>query len=139
MPTPSPTPGLLIANRWLVVLFTILMVVTAALAGNGLLRAGTDPWLITGHMHLGNTLVFISIAQMLMSYALFSQKVVSAAVLSISALVFVLTFVQTGLGYMTRTRMLDIVGWHIALGVALTATIAVLATLLWQKPRPSEG
>lgn len=136
MQTPHAIPGLLVVNRWLVVLFTILMVVTAALAGNGLFRAGSDPWLVTGHMHLGNTLVFISIAQVLITYALFSQKVVSAAVLAVSALVFVLTFAQIGLGYMTRSRMADIAGWHIALGVALTATIAVLATLLWQKPRP---
>lgn len=132
------TPGLLVINRWLIVLFTVLMVVTAALAGNGIFRAGTEPWLITGHMHLGNTMVFMSIAQALISYALFSQKHLSAPILMVSILVFVFTFTQIGLGYMTRSRMVEIVGWHIALGVALTATTAVLATLLWLKPQPSE-
>lgn len=135
----EPTPSLLIANRWLIVLFTVLMVVTAALAGNGIFRAGTEPWLVTGHMHLGNTMVFMSIAQMLISYALFSQKHVSAPVLIMSIVVFVLTFTQIGLGYMTRSRMVEIVGWHIALGVALTAMVAVLATLLWMKPQSTRG
>lgn len=139
MQSSESVSGLLVANRWLIVLFTVLMVVTAALAGNGIFRAGTDPWLITGHMHLGNTMVFLSIAQGLISYVLFSQKQISVSVLMVSILVFVLTFIQIGLGYMTRSRMVDIVGWHIALGVALTATVAILASLLWLKPQPTRG
>jgi len=107
------------------------MVVTAALAGNGIFRSGSDPWLITGHQHVGNLLFFLAVAQVVMCYLLYTRKVVSSEVIIVSALVFLFTFGQIGLGYSTRSHMVSLVGWHIALGVALTAATAILTTLLW--------
>lgn len=135
----SPTSGLITLNKWLVVLFAILMVVTAALAGNGIYKSGDMPWLVTGHMHLGNTLFFLAVIQIVISFVLYSRKQTGIAVLGTSALVMLLTFTQIGLGYSTRSNLASVAGWHIALGVALTATIATLATLLWLNPRPRQG
>ncbi len=131
----SPTPTLLVVDRWITVLFAVLMVGTAALAGNGIFRAGSHPWLITGHQHTGNLLFAMGVLQMVVIYVLWTRKDVRGSVMATSALVFLLTFAQIGLGYMTRTRMLDVVGWHIALGVGLTAVVAMLATQLWMHPR----
>lgn len=118
-------------GRWLVALFTVLMVVTAALAGNGIFKKGTMEWLVVGHMHLGNLLFVMAVAQMIICYVLFTRKQIGNGIMLVSALVFLFTFAQIGLGYSTRGNMADLVGWHIALGVALTATTAVLTTLLW--------
>lgn len=126
-------------GKWTIAIFTVLMVVTAALAGNGMFRAGTMPWLITGHMHLGNLLFALAVTQMVICYVLFTRKALGGAAMLVSALVFVFTFAQIGLGYSTRSHMVSLVGWHIALGVALTATTAVLTTLLWTPANRSNG
>lgn len=119
------------ANRWLIVIFTLLMVVTAALAGNGLFKAGSMEWLVTGHQHIGNLLFAMAVAQLAISYVLWTRKAIGGGVMLTSALIFLFTFGQIGLGYSTRSHMVDIVGWHIALGVALTAATAVMSTQMW--------
>lgn len=134
----SQSKTLLTINRWLIVLFTVLMVATAALAGNGIYKQGTMAWLITGHQHVGNLLFGLAVLQLVICFALWSQKTINGGVMLTSVLVFLFTFAQIGLGYSTRSHMVDLVGWHIAVGVALTATTAVLATLLWTS-RPHEG
>lgn len=127
----SQSSTLLTINKWLVALFTVLMVCTAALGGNGLFKSGSMEWLVTGHMHLGNFLFVLAVAQMVISYMLWTKKMISGGTMAASALVFVLAFAQIGLGYSSRENKADLVGWHIAVGVALTATVAVLTTLLW--------
>lgn len=126
-------------NRWLVTVFTVLMVVTAALAGNGIFQKGSSPWLITGHMHLGNLLFVLAVAQMVICYVLFTRKILNTGTMLASFLVFVFTFGQIGLGFSTRSHMVALVGWHIALGVALTAALAMLATMLWMTARAAGG
>lgn len=126
-------------GKWTIALFTVLMVVTAALAGNGIFRAGSMSWLITGHMHLGNLLFAMAVVQMVICYVLFTRKALGGGAMLVSALVFVFTFAQIGLGYSTRSHMVDLVGWHIALGVALTAVTAILTTLLWTPASRSNG
>lgn len=118
-------------NRWLIVVFTVLMVGTAALAGNGIFKSGTMEWLITGHQHVGNLLFVMAVLQLVISYLLWSRKAISGGTMLASALVFLFTFGQIGLGYSTRSHMVDLVGWHIALGVALTAATAMMATMMW--------
>ena len=128
--------SLLTVNRWLIVLFTILMVGTAALAGNGIFKKGTMEWLITGHQHTGNLLFALAVVQLVISFVLWTRKSVGNGIMATSALVFLFTFAQIGLGYSTRSHMADLVGWHIALGVALTATTSVMATQLWVARTP---
>lgn len=130
---------LLLLNRWLVTVFTVLMVVTAALAGNGIFKKGDMPWLVTGHMHLGNLLFALAVVQLVVSYVMFTRRDLSGGTMVASALMFVFTFAQIGLGYSTRSHMVALVGWHIAVGVALTASTAVVATLLWASSRPRNG
>ena len=113
-------------------LFTVLMIVAAALAGNGIYNKGTDPWLVTGHQHLGNLLFALGVIQLVLAYLVFSKKQLTGSEMLVSALVFVLTFAQIGLGYSTRNHMVSIVGWHIAVGVALTASSALFCFMLWQ-------
>lgn len=134
----SHSSTLLTINRWLIVLFTILMVITAALAGHGIYKQGTMAWLITGHQHVGNLLFGLAVLQMVICYVMWTRKTIGGSIMLTSALVFLFTFAQIGLGYSTRSHLVDLVGWHIAVGVALTATTAVLATLLWTS-RPREG
>lgn len=126
-------------SKWMITLFTVLMVVTAALAGNGIFKKGTMEWLVIGHMHLGNFLFALAVVQMIVCYVLFTRKFIGNGVMLSSALVFVFTFAQIGLGYSTRSNMADLVGWHIALGVALTAATAVLTTLLWLPSTRANG
>lgn len=127
----SQSSSLLKLNRWLIVIFTVLMVVTAALAGNGIFKSGSMGWLITGHQHIGNLLFVMAVLQLVLSYVLWTRKTVGTGIMVSSALVFLFTFGQIGLGYSTRSHMVDLVGWHIALGVALTAATSVMATQLW--------
>lgn len=126
-------------NKWIITLFTILMVVTAALAGNGIFKAGTMKWLVTGHMHLGNLLFVLAVVQMVVCYLLFVRKSIGTGLMLTSGIVFLFTFAQIGLGYSTRSNMVDIVGWHIALGVALTAATAVMMTMLWMAASRDNG
>lgn len=125
-------------NRWLISLFTILMVVTAALAGNGIYKKGTMEWLVTGHQHIGNLLFGLAVVQLVICYVMWTRKTIRGGIMLASAMVFLFTFAQIGLGYSTRSHMVDLVGWHIAVGVALTAATAVLTTLLWTS-QPREG
>lgn len=134
----SQSSSLLSINRWLVILFTVLMVVTAALAGNGLFKARSMEWLVTGHQHIGNLLFALAVVQLVISYVIWTRKAIGNGIMLTSALVFLFTFGQIGLGYSTRNNMVDLVGWHIALGVALTAATSVLATQLWAS-RTREG
>jgi cytochrome b561 len=134
----SQSSTLLTINRWLIVLFTVLMVVTAALAGNGIYKKGSMEWLITGHQHIGNLLFGLAVLQLVICYVMWTRKTIGGGIMLTSALVFLFTFAQIGLGYSTRSHMVELVGWHIAVGVGLTATTAVLATLLWTS-RPREG
>lgn len=139
MPILSNNNTLASLCKWTISLFTILMVVTAALAGNGIFRSGTDAWLITGHMHLGNLLFVLAVAQLVACFMLYSRKVFGNGVMITSALVFLFTFGQIGLGYSTRSHMVALVGWHIALGVALTASTAILSTMLWLSAANNRG
>lgn len=139
VPENTSTPTLLIVNRWLVIVLAILMVVTAALAGNGIFKSGSDPWLITGHQHLGNLIFFVSIAQLIICYALYSQTKLRGSVMLTSISVLILTIAQFGLGYATRNNLVDLVGWHITVGVTLTAVVGVLITQLWQHSAPTKG
>lgn len=139
MNQPTNNATLSTAGKWLITLFTLFMVVTAALAGNGIFRAGSMEWLITGHMHLGNLLFVMAVAQLVILFMLYTRKSVGMGVMVASALVFLFTFGQIGLGYSTRSHMVALVGWHIALGVALTAATAVLATLLWLPATKNQG
>jgi hypothetical protein len=107
-------------SKWIITVFTILMVVAAALAGNGIFKKGTMEWLVV-------------------CYVLFTRKQIGNGIMLSSALVFLFTFGQIGLGYSTRSHMTDIVGWHIALGVLLTAATAMLATLLWMPANHKNG
>lgn len=121
---------LLAVSKWIVTLFTVLMVVTATLVGNGMFNRADD-WLITGHMHLGNLLFVLAMAQGVFFFVLYVRKAIGMGHMLMSALVALFTFAQIGLGYSTRSNMADIAGWHIGLGVALTGTVAVLMTMLW--------
>lgn len=135
----STNTALFTLGKWIITLFTILMVVAAALAGNGIFKKGTMEWLVVGHMHLGNLLFAMAVAQLIVCYVLFVRKHIGNGIMLSSAMVLVFTFAQIGLGYSTRNNMADIVGWHIALGVALTAATAMLTTLLWMPTNRTNG
>ena len=135
----SNTTTLHTINRWLIVIFTALMIITAALAGNGLFKSGSMEWLVTGHQHIGNLLFVFAVLQMLISYVLWTRKSIGGAIMLTSALIFLFTFGQIGLGYSTRSHMVDLVGWHIALGVALTAATAVMSTQMWISTPTNSG
>lgn len=125
-------------GKWIVTLFTTLMVVTAALVGNGMFNRKED-WLLTGHMHLGNLLFVLAMVQGIFFFILYTRRSVGTGLMLVSALVAVFTFAQIGLGYSTRNNMADIAGWHIALGVGLTGTAAVLMTMLWMPTSRTNG
>ena len=129
---------LLAVSKWIVTLFTTLMVVTAALVGNGMFNR-QDDWLLTGHMHLGNLLFALAMLQGIFFFVLYIRKSIGMGVMLVSALVAIFTFAQIGLGYSTRNNMADIAGWHIALGVGLTGTAAVLMTMLWMPANRDNG
>ncbi len=133
----SQSSTLLTIARWLIALFTVLMVVTAALAGNGIYKQGTMGWLITGHQHVGNLLFGLAVLQLVMCYVLWTRKAIAGNIMLTSVLVFLFTFAQIGLGYSTRSNV-EITGWHITVGVALTSATTVLLMQLWTS-RPRSG
>lgn len=125
--------------KWIVTLFTVLMVVTAGLVGNGMFRKADMEWLVVGHMHLGNLLFVLAVAQMVLCYVLFTRRQLKGWLMLASALVLVFTFAQIGLGYSTRSNYVAVVGWHITVGVGLTAATAMLTTLLWMPTNQPNG
>jgi cytochrome b561 len=133
----SQSGTLLTFNRWLILLFTVLMVVTAALAGNGIYKQGTLGWLITGHQHIGNLLFGLALVQLVICYVMWTRKTIGGGIMLTSALVFLFTFAQIGLGYSTRNNV-ELTGWHITVGVALTSATTVLLMQLWTSS-PREG
>ncbi len=121
---------LLTVSKWIVTLFTLLMVVTAALVGNGMFNRAEE-WMLVGHMHLGNLLFVLAMLQAVGFFVLYTRRAIGGGTMLLSGLVAISTFAQIGLGYSTRNNMQDVAGWHIALGVALTGLVAVLMTMLW--------
>lgn len=126
-------------SKWIITLFTVLMVVTAALVGNGMFRKADMEWLVVGHMHLGNLLFLLAVVQMVSCFVLFTRRLLGGWVMLASALMFVFTLAQIGLGYSTRTNYVAVVGWHITVGVGLTAATAILTTLLWMPANRVQG
>lgn len=118
-------------NRWLVSIFTVLLIAQAALGGNGIFKSGSMEWLITAHEAIGNLAFLVALAVVGVSYVLWSRKTISGGTMLTSALVFVLTLAQISLGYATKGNIVDVAGWHIAMGVTLTAATAILATRMW--------
>lgn len=139
MTEPSGNNALFTLGKWIITLFTLLMVVTAALVGNGMFRGTDGEWMTMGHMHLGNLLFAMAVVQMVICYIMFTRKQLSGWVMLASALVLLFTFGQIGLGYSTRTNYVDVVGWHIGLGVLLTAATAMLTTMLWMPANRPDG
>ena len=125
------TSSLHLINRWVVSIFTVLLVAQAALGGNGLFKSGSMEWLITAHEAIGNLSFLLALGVLVLSYLLWSRKVIGGSTMLASALVFLLTLAQISLGYAMNENLVDIAGWHIAGGVALTAATAVVATRMW--------
>lgn len=132
MPSPSrpasPTPPSLATQAYVIgtVALAVLVFIQAALAGR--YTAGLGP--IVSHGHVGNASFVVGLAIALLAFA----SRVGRTKLALSAVVLLLLFTQTGMGYMART-MPEVGAWHVPLGAltfALVVVQAVGAVSVWR-------
>lgn len=111
---PGRPPGTLIAFRALIGLFSLLVLVQAALAGQFLFGLGE---LREIHQLLA-VAVFPVLSVALVVLAIVGRKVGGTALVVLSVVLLLLSVAQTGLGFVGRQR-LGAASLHIPLGVAL--------------------
>jgi len=118
-----------VAYRAVIGIFTILVLVQAALAGQFL---NGQPGLKEAHQLLAVAL-FPVLAVALVVLAVVGRKSAGSALLGISVALLLLTVAQTGLGFVGRER-LGAASIHIPLGVALFG-LGMYALGLVKRPR----
>lgn len=106
-------PGALIAYRAVIGVFTLLVLVQAALAGQFLNGLGN---LRKAHQIIGMGLPFVALV--LIVLALLGRRFVGTGLLITSAVLGMLTLAQTGLGFVGR-QQLEAASIHIPVGVAI--------------------
>lgn len=117
--------------RWISTISAVLVLVQAILAGQFLFRGATFPHLKEDHGMLGNLIFLIILAQVILAFLGYRQRLWGSNVLIINVVILALIFVQIGLGYGGRTSPFA-ASLHIPNGVllfGLTVLNAVIATL----------
>ncbi len=128
---PSSSGSVLLGYRWLASLFAALVVVQAFLGSQGFFKA--EEGLITGHEMLANAMFLMIVVQTVLSWMLYSRKVIGAREVGFNAVLVVLTIAQIGLGYSTRgDSFATTVSLHIPTGVLLMGVTCVVATMAWR-------
>lgn len=132
MPSPrhqaSTTSPSVAARAYVIgaVVLAVLVFIQAVLAGRYTSGLGT----IVSHGHVGNASFVVGLAVALLAFA----ARVGGTKLTLAAVVLLLLFTQTGMGYMART-MPEAGAWHVPLGVltfALVLLQAVGAAPIWR-------
>ena len=108
--TPTAAPALVTAHRVVAALLTVLVLLQAVVAGRSLY----GPWDIEVHGWMGNGSFALGILLVVLAVA---AKAGRTAIVTAAVLV-VLMFAQTGLGYAGRTSA-DAASWHVPLGVTI--------------------
>ncbi len=125
--------GQLMALRWISVVLSALVVITALVIGQGFF--GGTPNLIVGHGHLGNLIFVLAAAQLMLAFLAYQKGTVGRNHLLLNGLLIVLLFAQIGLGYSgSRSGAAGALVWHLPLGVLVMGVSTVNAVLFWQRP-----
>lgn len=133
-PEPIVASGHLTALRWLSVAVSLLIVVMAGLAGQGVWGGERD--LITGHGYLGNAIFALAAISTGIGYLAWQKGQIGRNILLLMGLIVVLLFAQIGLGYTgSRNSSGAAVAWHLPNGVLLMGASTLNAVLLWVRPR----
>lgn len=120
----------LTALKWITTALSVLVVLMALLAGQGIFSGSPDR--ITDHGYLGNLIFVLGVAQVALAFLGFQQRVVSRGMLLTSLLIFIMIFAQIGLGYAGhRSGNKDATVFHFGLGVLLMGLSSFSAGRYW--------
>lgn len=122
------SPAIMNGLKWLSVAMSVLVVVMALLAGQGVYE---DRGLITGHGHLGNGIFALAAVQLVLAFLVYQKGFIGRNHLMLNALIILLLFGQIGLGYAGSRNNLSLVPWHMANGVFLMGASTINAVLFW--------
>ena len=132
-PEPGTAKGQLTALRWLTATISVLVIVMAGLAGQGVW--GGDRDLIAGHGYLGNGIFALAAISAGIGFLAWQKGQIGRANLILLGLVVVLLFAQIGLGYSGSRNESSLIAWHLPNGVLLMGASTLNAALLWLRPR----
>lgn len=106
-------PNLLSPYRWLTLLTTLLVLLQAVLAGQGLFD---DPDMFDFHEIVADILLLAIIVQLILTWMLKIKGRVGKQLLIMNGILLVLTVVQIALGYQESAQA---TAWHVPNGVLL--------------------
>lgn len=128
--SPDSGNGQMTALRWISVVISALIVITALVIGQGFF--GGTPSLIIGHGHLGNLIFMLAAVQLALAFFAYQKGAVGRNHLLLSGFLIVLLFAQIGLGYSgSRSGATDALAWHLPVGVLAMGVSTLNAVLFW--------
>lgn len=131
---PESKNGQMTALRWVSIVLSALVVITALVIGEGFF--GGRAQFIEDHGYLGNVIFIFAVAQIALAFLQYQKGVVSRNQLILSGLLILLIFAQIGLGYSgSRSGAANALVWHLPVGVLIMGVSTVLAVLFWTQPQ----
>jgi hypothetical protein len=125
-------PSLVMPYRGLTIVTAILVLIQAALAGQGWFKGDAD--FINFHEIVGNIFFLSVVLQAGVTVMLRLRGSLRSQLLALNAALLVLTFAQIGLGYSGRESA-QAAAWHIPNGVLLFGIGTMIAILAMQLRR----
>jgi len=134
IPTSETRNGQMTALRWVSVVLSALVVITALVIGEGFF--GGRARLIEDHGYLGNVIFIFAVVQIVLAFMQYQKGIVNRNRLILSGLLILLIFAQIGLGYSgSRSGAANALVWHLPVGVLIMGVSTVLAVLFWTQPQ----
>ena len=134
IPTSETRNGQMTALRWVSVVLSALVVITALVIGEGFF--GGRARLIEDHGYLGNVIFIFAVVQIVLAFMQYQKGTVNRNQLILSGLLILLIFAQIGLGYSgSRSGAANALVWHLPVGVLIMGVSTVLAVLFWTQPQ----
>jgi len=134
IPTSETRNGQMTALRWVSVVLSALVVITALVIGEGFF--GGRARLIEDHGYLGNVIFIFAVVQIVLAFMQYQKGIVNRNQLILSGLLILLIFAQIGLGYSgSRSGAANALVWHLPVGVLIMGVSTVLAVLFWTQPQ----
>ena len=125
--------GLMTTLRWISVIVSALIVITALVVGQGFF--GGAPGLIIGHGHLGNLIFMLAAVQLALAFAAYQKGSVGRNHLLLNGFLIVLLVAQIELGYSgSRSGASAALVWHLPVGVLAMGVSTLNAVLFWVRP-----
>ena len=125
--------GQMSALRWISLILSALVVITAFVIGEGFF--GGKASLIQDHGYLGNAIFALAAVQLAIAFLQFQKGTVGRNHLLLNGVIIILLFAQIGLGYSgSRSGAANALVWHLPVGVLIMGVCTVNSVLFWVRP-----